>query len=95
MGSSFASGPGIGQRAPGSPRRAGRSAENYASLLASKLGLRLTDVSYSGAITADVLSRRPDGWPAQLDAITEDTGLVTMTCGGNDVGYVTRLLLSS
>ena len=95
LGSSFASGPGIGRRAPGSPRRARRSTANYASLLASQLGLRLTDVSYSGAITADVLTRRPDGWPAQLDAITEDTALVTMTCGGNDVGYVSRLLLSS
>jgi lysophospholipase L1-like esterase len=95
MGSSFAAGPGLGQRAPGSPPRAGRSTANYAGLLASELGLRLTDVSYSGAVTADILSRRADGWPAQLDAVTEDTKLVTMTCGGNDVGYVKRLLLSS
>ena len=95
MGSSFASGPGIGHRAPGSPRRARRSAANYPSLLAGWLGLELTDVTYSGATTGDILSRRADGWPGQLDAVTADTRLVTMTCGGNDVGYVTRLLLSS
>lgn len=95
MGSSFASGPGVGHRAPGSPRRARRSDANYPSLLARWLGLELTDVTYSGATTSDILSPRADGWPAQLDAVTADTKLVTMTCGGNDLGYVTRLRLSS
>jgi lysophospholipase L1-like esterase len=27
--------------------------------------------------------------------VTEDTKIATITCGGNDVGYVTRILLSS
>jgi lysophospholipase L1-like esterase len=63
--------------------------------LAARVGLELTDVTYSGATTSDILSQRADGWPAQLDAVTADTKLVTMTCGGNDVGYVKRLRLSS
>ena len=48
MGSSFGAGPGIPLRAPGSPRRAGRSASNYAHLVARDLGLDLHDVTYSG-----------------------------------------------
>src|SRR5580693_568311 len=92
MGSSFAAGPGLKPRAPGSPRRAGRSAVNYAHLVADRLGLELTDVTYSGATTQDILAGAP-GKPPQLDAVTADTRLVTLTAGGNDVGYVPRLVL--
>jgi lysophospholipase L1-like esterase len=95
FGSSFAAGPGIGQRVPGSPRKAGRSAANYAHLIAQRFGLALDDVTYSGATTHDILTARDDGWPAQVDAVTADTRLATITCGGNDLGYVPRLLLSS
>jgi lysophospholipase L1-like esterase len=94
LGSSFAAGPGLKPRAPGSPRRAGRSAVNYAHLVADRLGLELTDVTYSGATTQDILAGAP-GKPAQLDAVTADTRLVTLTAGGNDVGYVPRLVLTS
>ena len=66
LGSSFAAGPGPGWRAPGSPRRAGRSSANYAHLIAAHLGLELTDVTYSGATTRDILNARADGWPARL-----------------------------
>jgi lysophospholipase L1-like esterase len=95
MGSSFAAGPGLRPRAPGSPRQAGRSAVNYAHLIAQRLDLALTDVTYSGATTGDVLKARADDRPAQIDAVTAGTALVTITCGGNDVGYVPRLLLAS
>lgn len=95
MGSSFAAGPGLKPRADGSPRRAGRSAANYAHLIAQRLGLDLTDVTYSGATTGDVLQARADGWPAQVDAVTAGTTLVTITCGGNDIGYLPRLTLAS
>src|SRR3984957_8362863 len=95
LGSSFAAGPGIGQRVPGRPREAGRAAANYAHLIARRFGLTLDDVTYSGATTHDILTARRDGWPAQVDAVTADTQLATITCGGNDLGYVPRLLLSS
>ena len=95
MGSSFGAGPGLTPRAPGSPRRAGRSAGNYAHLVAGALGLDLRDVTYSGATTGDLLLSSAAGQPAQLDAVTPDTRLVTITAGGNDVGYLPRLTFSS
>ena len=95
MGSSFGAGPGIAPRAPGSPRRAGRSASNYAHLVARDLGLDLHDVTYSGATTEDILRPSARGQPAQLDAVTRATRLVTLTAGGNDVGYLPRLTLAS
>ena len=42
--------------------------------------------------------RHPEGccgWQAQLDAVTRDTALVTITAGGNDVGFAPRLTLAS
>ncbi len=95
MGSSFAAGPGIPVRAPGSPRRAGRSASNYAHLVARAVGLDLHDVTYSGATTGDILGPSAAGRAAQLCAVTPATRLVTVTGGGNDVGYLPRLTLSS
>ena len=95
MGSSFAAGPGIAPCAPASPRRAGRSSGNYAHLVARALGLDLHDVTYSGATTGDILRPSAAGQPAQLDAVTRDTRLVTITAGGNDVGFLPRLTLAS
>ncbi|WP_037468141.1 SGNH/GDSL hydrolase family protein [Sphingobium herbicidovorans] len=94
MGSSFAAGAGIGALQPGSPARCGRTVNNYASLLAQRLQLVLTDVSCGGAVTANVL----DPWsklPAQIEAVTPDTRLVTITIGGNDVGYAMGLMGAS
>ena len=64
MGSSFAAGPGITPRASASPRRAGRSAGNYAHMVARALGLGLRDVTYSGATTSDSLQSSAAGGPA-------------------------------
>lgn len=90
MGSSFAAGPGIADQVIGSPARCGRSTGNYAGLLAPRLGLRLTDVSCSGATTRDLLHAAGE-LPAQVEAVTASTRLVTITIGGNDVGYVAGL----
>jgi lysophospholipase L1-like esterase len=87
LGSSFAAGPGLPPRAPGSPRRAGRSTGNYAHRIARALDLDLHDVTFSGATTGDILSPSAAGQPAQLDAVTPDTALVTITAGENDVGF--------
>ncbi|MED7924151.1 SGNH/GDSL hydrolase family protein [Nonomuraea sp. LP-02] len=88
IGSSFAAGPGI---APIVDRRARRSGRNYAHQVAGALSLRLTDVSFSGATTADVLEGRR-GTPAQIEAVTSGTALVTITVGGNDLGYIGGLI---
>ena len=95
MGSSFAAGPWVGKRAPGSPRRAGRSASNYAHLYAARAGLDLRDVTFSGATAAELLDGQDRAGPPQIEAVTPDTTLVTLTCGGNDIGYIGRLLLGS
>jgi lysophospholipase L1-like esterase len=94
MGSSFGAGPGLKPRAAGSPRPAGRSAVNYAHLVADALRLDLTDVTYSGATTSDLLGGAAD-LPPQIAAVRPGTRLVTITAGGNDIGYLPALTLSS
>ncbi len=91
LGSSMAAGPGISPRADGAPFLAGRSARNYPHLVAERLGLDLVDVTYSGATTANVLAESQHGAPPQADALNGTEELVTVTIGGNDVGYVPML----
>jgi lysophospholipase L1-like esterase len=88
----MAAGPGIRPGADGAPFRAGRSARNYAHLVAQKLGLDLVDVTYSGATTANLLTDPQDGAPPQVEALDGSEDLVTVTIGGNDVGYVPLLM---
>lgn len=89
MGSSYAAGPGVPDAADANTRCA-RSTNNYAHQFARKRGLALIDVSCSGATTNDILTASAD-MPAQIDAVTSQTSLVTVTIGGNDVGFVTML----
>jgi len=99
LGSSFAAGPGLGAPVPGAPRGSGRSLLNYPHLVAAELGLDLIDVSLSGATIAGLLHGELSlaGRPMrpQVDALTADTRLVTITGGGNDMGYITRIMLGS
>ncbi len=94
MGSSFAAGPGITTSAETPPTRCGRSADNYAHQLARRLSLDLTDVSCGGATTAHLLGTWNE-LPPQLDALRPETQLVTVTIGGNDVGYIGGLIAAS
>jgi lysophospholipase L1-like esterase len=95
LGSSYAAGPGVAPPAPDRPRGSGRSAANYPSLVAADLGLSLVDVTFSGATAAQLLTEGQGGQPPQIEAVTADTGLVTVTCGGNDVGYIGGLTVAS
>jgi lysophospholipase L1-like esterase len=92
LGSSVAAGPGITPRVPDTPLTAGRSAVNYAHLVAARMGYDLVDVTYSGATTANVLSEPQHAAPPQVDALDGSEALVTVTIGGNDVGYVPMLM---
>lgn len=94
MGSSFAAGPGILPSADAPANRCARSSENYAHQLARKRRMDLVDVSCSGATTAHILGRWNE-LAAQIDAVTPDTRLVTVTIGGNDVSYVRNLIAYS
>lgn len=91
LGSSMAAGPGISPRDNDAPLRAGRSAANYPHHVAQRLGLDLVDVTYSGATTTHVLTDRQHNEPPQVSALDGSETLVTVTIGGNDVGYVPML----
>ena len=94
MGSSFAAGPGIPDYYEATPAPCYRSTQNYAHQLAARLSLNLTDVSCSGATTAHLTGPR-GAIPPQLDALMPDTRLVTVTIGGNDLGYIGGLTNAS
>lgn len=91
----MAAGPGIAPRAQGAPRWSGRSARNYAHLLADGAGLELVDVTFSGATTAHLLVEPQRGAPPQVEALDGSEALVTVTIGGNDVGYVPLLMAAA
>lgn len=93
LGSSFAAGPGVGnKRAQGSPWLCKRSESNYAHLVAKKMNYKLTDVSCGGATTDNILDQRQFFTPPQIEAVTEKTRLVTITIGGNDLAYIGNLI---
>lgn len=83
LGSSFAAGAGI----PAQLGSCGRSDHNYAHLVAADLGLTLTDVTCNGATTDHILNTAQGESAPQIDAIDQDTALVTITIGGNDIRY--------
>lgn len=76
-----------------------RSTNNYPHVVARTLNVPdFVDVSCGGAQTKDVFESQIPGTPPQLDAVTADTDLVTLSFGGNDsavfgtlVGYCPRL----
>src|SRR5687768_4306728 len=68
-----------------------RSTRNYPSRVAERIGVAdFRDVSCSGATTEHVTGPQsvPLGVnPPQLDALASDTDLVTISIGGNDIGF--------
>lgn len=90
LGSSYAAGPGI---PPIEDVAAMRSGANYAHLLAQRLGARLTDLTVSGATTETILDAPQTAWnglriPPQIGGLPADAELVTLTAGGNDLGFI-------
>ncbi|MBL4580259.1 MAG: SGNH/GDSL hydrolase family protein [Gammaproteobacteria bacterium] len=83
LGSSFAAGPGVATQLG----TCGRSDHNYSHLIAAALGLSLTDVSCNGATTANILNTPQGDASPQIDAVSRDTALVTITIGGNDISF--------
>lgn len=98
MGDSSVAGPGISPTNPLGELCA-RSTNNWPSLLATELRSGdLKDVSCSGATSADILSPKvaANGTQiaAQIDALSAETELVTISIGGNDEGAYTRMVLA-
>jgi len=63
-----------------------RSVRNYPHVIAADTGAQLKDVTCGAAETSDFFESQYPGVAPQLDALSEDTQLVTMTIGGNDSG---------
>jgi lysophospholipase L1-like esterase len=93
LGDSYSSGEGDGNYLTGtdtSTDHCHRSTLAYPELLDQDLSLGSLDfVSCSGAITDDYFNANNEGnqEPAQSQALTSDTQYVTLTFGGNDVGF--------
>jgi lysophospholipase L1-like esterase len=88
LGDSYASGPLI----PGYEPVYGclRSTNNYAHLLAPKLGLPLRDATCAGAESEDMAQAQgvtPGPNPPQYDRLDAGTQVVTFQIGGNDIGF--------
>ncbi len=75
-----------------------RSLDNYPRRLARALDLELTDVSCGGATTEHVTTVQAPSHgsavPPQIDAVGEDTALVTIGLGGNDFNLFGVLIVS-
>ncbi|WP_300017815.1 SGNH/GDSL hydrolase family protein [Pseudonocardia sp.] len=90
LGDSYAAGPLIPLQT-GLPPGCLRSTRNYPALVAGNAGAtRFDDVSCSGATTDDLFAPQATGAgtnPPQLDALDEDVDAVTLSIGGNDIGF--------
>lgn len=96
LGSSFAAGLGLGPRAPGSPVVSQRSLNGYPQILARMLDFpSFTDMTSSGATLRNVLRGGQMFMVSQVRAIGPETSLVTLTAGGNDIGYVGDIMLTA
>ena len=88
LGDSYAA---VGRVAPAAwsvgPVTCVRTDDAYPTVVARELGVgTFVNASCAGAVSDDLWA--PDeGVPAQFDALTEDTDLVSLSIGGNDVGF--------
>jgi lysophospholipase L1-like esterase len=93
LGDSYGSGTGAGdyQAGTGVPNGCWRSANSYSEVVTAQLRaagapVTLTNVTCSGASTA-TLSQTFKGEPPQLDALRQDTHVVFLSIGTNDIGF--------
>jgi lysophospholipase L1-like esterase len=95
IGDSYTAAPQIGS--PDGRDGCFRSRNNYPHLVAKEAGLELEDVSCASARTADVegSQRTPLGavLPPQIDALDDETDLVTIRIGANDFNLAGRVII--
>lgn len=82
LGSSIASGYGISVQSA-----CGRSSRDYPQLVAAKYHLKLVDVSCGAAVIPNIVDTKQGDNPPQIDAVTPDTKLITISVGGNDIEF--------
>ena len=89
LGDSFTAGPLIPNQSL-SPLGCLRSSNDYPRVVARTLGLKLRDVSCSGARTVHMTQTQnvtPGPNAPQFNGLRADTGVVTVGIGGNDIGF--------
>jgi len=98
IGDSYTAGAGTGPVVEGAGAACAQVSGSYPRLVAEQLGARLHDASCAGATTSDATGPQVTSsglrWPPQLDALTEDTDLVTVGLGFNDDGFFADATLS-
>ncbi len=88
LGDSYAAGPIIPNQI--APLGCLKSDHNYAHLAAPTIGLPLRDATCSGATTADMTSPQETELgtnPPQFNSLDSETTRVSLTIGGNDIGF--------
>jgi hypothetical protein len=88
LGDSYAAGPLIPLQIQ--PFGCLKSDHNYAHLAAPTIGLPLKDATCSGATTEDMTesqSTELGSVPPQFDSLSTETTRVSLTIGGNDIGF--------
>jgi lysophospholipase L1-like esterase len=88
LGDSYAAGPVIPVQVP--PFGCIKSNNNYANLAARTVAIPLVDATCSGAKTDHMTKAQgvtPGPQPPQFDRLSAATTLVTLTIGGNDIGF--------
>ncbi|MGP4112252.1 SGNH/GDSL hydrolase family protein [Streptomyces sp. 4N509B] len=71
-----------------------RSTANYPNVIASRIGAELTDVTCGAAQTKDFTESQYPGVAPQVDALSAETDLVTLTIGGNDSNTFVSAILA-
>jgi hypothetical protein len=88
LGDSYAAGPVIPNQI--APLGCLKSDHNYAHLAAPTIGLPLRDPTCSGATTADMTNPQETELgtnPPQFNSLDSETTRVSLTIGGNDIGF--------
>jgi lysophospholipase L1-like esterase len=86
LGDSYSAASGVLPPDPTAPPECLRSTNNYPHLIAARTGAQFVDVTCGAAETKDYFAAQYPGVAPQLDAVSTNTQLVTMTIGGNDSG---------
>jgi len=94
LGDSYSAASGVLPLDPAAPLACQRSTRNYPKVIAATIGAQLTDVTCGAAETSHFSASQYPGVAPQLDALSADTRLVTMTIGGNDSGVFINAILS-
>lgn len=85
LGDSYASAAGVPEQ---TDTACARSSRNYPSLVSAALApATRADVTCGGATTAHMTTTQSGSAGPQFNALNADTDLVTLTIGGNDIGF--------